>query len=169
MFPHPYTKEEAEQWISLASLPESPTKSENDEQMGQQDNQQDNQQDEQTLGESNWAVTVDGKLAGAVGIIRRQGIYEKTAGFGYWFGEEYWGQGVASHVVHTVLPYIWHTFPNIARLEAEVFAWNPASARVLEKAGFMREAYMHKRIYKDGQLVDGLMYVMLREGLELRV
>ena len=40
--------------------------------------------------------------------------------------------------------------------------WNPASCRVLEKAGFAAEARLHKAAFKDGQLVDTWLYARLR-------
>jgi RimJ/RimL family protein N-acetyltransferase len=43
-----------------------------------------------------------------------------------------------------------------------VFAWNEASCRVLEKAGFEREACMRHWGFKDGQLVDAFQYARLR-------
>lgn len=48
-----------------------------------------------------------------------------------------------------------------ARLEAGVYAWNPASMRVLEKAGFHRESLRPRSISKDGALIDSVLYVYL--------
>jgi RimJ/RimL family protein N-acetyltransferase len=48
-----------------------------------------------------------------------------------------------------------------ARLEAPVFEWNPASMRVLEKLGFMREAVKRNSVTKDGQLIDSVLYAYL--------
>jgi [ribosomal protein S5]-alanine N-acetyltransferase len=47
------------------------------------------------------------------------------------------------------------------RLEAPVFAWNPASMRVLEKIGFEREGTLRKSVYKDGQIIDCMLYALL--------
>jgi [ribosomal protein S5]-alanine N-acetyltransferase len=44
------------------------------------------------------------------------------------------------------------------RLEAPVFAWNPASMRVLEKCGFMREGVMKKSVFKDGEVIDSVLH-----------
>ena len=41
---------------------------------------------------------------------------------------------------------------------AEVFAKNPASARVLEKAGFTFEGCLKNDVLKDGKLLDSLLY-----------
>lgn len=47
------------------------------------------------------------------------------------------------------------------RLEAPVFGWNPASMRVLEKCGFVREGVMHKSVFKDGEMIDSVLYARL--------
>ena len=49
----------------------------------------------------------------------------------------------------------------LARLQAPVFAWNPASMRVLEKVGFHREAVLRKSVFKDGQLIDSVLYALI--------
>ena len=49
----------------------------------------------------------------------------------------------------------------LARLEARVFSWNPASARVLEKCGFAQEALLRDRIFKDGQLIGEYVYAKM--------
>ncbi len=47
-----------------------------------------------------------------------------------------------------------------------VFANNPASARVLEKAGFTFEGRLRRSVIKDGQILDSLVYARLREEEE---
>jgi [ribosomal protein S5]-alanine N-acetyltransferase len=51
----------------------------------------------------------------------------------------------------------------VVRLQAPVFAWNPASMRVLEKVGFHREAVHRKSVFKDGELIDSVMYAHIRD------
>jgi ribosomal-protein-alanine N-acetyltransferase len=53
----------------------------------------------------------------------------------------------------------------LCRLEASVFAWNPASMRVLEKCGFEREGISQASVFKDGQLIDRVVYAYV--NLEL--
>ena len=43
-------------------------------------------------------------------------------------------------------------------IAAEVFANNPASARVLEKTGFIFEARLKNNVMKDGEVLDSLLY-----------
>ena len=51
----------------------------------------------------------------------------------------------------------------LARIWATVFESNPASARVLEKAGYELEGRLRKSVYKNGVLMDGFLYAILRE------
>jgi ribosomal-protein-alanine N-acetyltransferase len=50
----------------------------------------------------------------------------------------------------------------LVRLEAPVFEWNPASMRVLEKGGFVREGVMRKGVFKDGKIIDAMLYARVR-------
>jgi RimJ/RimL family protein N-acetyltransferase len=49
-----------------------------------------------------------------------------------------------------------------AELSAEVFANKPASARVLEKVGFVFEGCLKNNVIKDGKLLDLLLYAKTR-------
>ena len=51
----------------------------------------------------------------------------------------------------------------MARVDAHVYEWNPASARVLEKAGYEYEGRLRKSITKDGQTIDQWLYAIVRE------
>jgi RimJ/RimL family protein N-acetyltransferase len=63
--------------------------------------------------------------------------------------------------VQTVSEYVLDQF-DLVRLESPVFEWNPSSMRVLEKCGFVREAVLRKSVFKDGQIIDAVLYVLLR-------
>jgi RimJ/RimL family protein N-acetyltransferase len=52
----------------------------------------------------------------------------------------------------------WH----VVKISAEVFAFNPASARVLEKCGFEQEGYLKKQHLKDGRWIDARLYALVR-------
>ena len=57
-----------------------------------------------------------------------------------------------------------YAFPEfgLERIQATVFEWNPASARVLEKAGYVLEGRLRRFIIKDGRIGDAFMYALLR-------
>jgi ribosomal-protein-alanine N-acetyltransferase len=58
----------------------------------------------------------------------------RVAELGYTLGRAYWGKGYATEAVQGMLDYARQL--GLRRLEAYSFVDNPASARVLEKAGF---------------------------------
>lgn len=133
-FPHPYTEADARQWFALLAAMPEPT---------------------------HWAVELDGIAVGGVGIDPGEGIYAKAARFGYWLGEPYWGRGLMTAVARAASAHALSRF-DLVRLEATVFAWNPASMRVLEKAGFVREGILRRSAVKDGQVIDQVLYALVR-------
>jgi ribosomal-protein-alanine N-acetyltransferase len=54
---------------------------------------------------------------------------------------------------------------DILRIQAEVFAPNAGSRRVLEKAGFTLEGTKRRGVYKNGQVLDACVYALLKEEL----
>jgi [ribosomal protein S5]-alanine N-acetyltransferase len=76
---------------------------------------------------------------------------------GYWLGEEFWGRGIMTEAVAAFTDFCFENFL-LRRIYAEAFANNPASARVLEKAGFAFEGRLKNNVFKDGQLLDSLLY-----------
>jgi RimJ/RimL family protein N-acetyltransferase len=133
-FPNPYSLEAAQTWVALASR-ESPVDS--------------------------FAIEVGGELAGGVGIGPKSGEHAGVAEFGYWLAPRYWGRGIATEAARLLAA---HAFAErgLRRLEAHVFAPNLASARVLEKCGFVREAVLRRAyVERDGAVVDGLLYAKL--------
>lgn len=132
-FPHPYSEADAEFWIAHT----------------------------QANPGLHFAIQFGGEAVGGIGIIAQSGVAIQTAHFGYWLGEHAWGKGIATAAARTMASHAFQAFP-FARLEAPVFAWNPASMRVLEKAGFSREGVLRHSVFKDGQLIDSVLYAKLR-------
>jgi RimJ/RimL family protein N-acetyltransferase len=77
-------------------------------------------------------------------------------------GEPLWDRGITSGAVKALVSYAFSTF-DIVRIYAWVFEWNPASMRVLEKAGFTLEGRMRKSVTKDGVTIDSLLYALVRD------
>lgn len=82
-----------------------------------------------------FAITVDDKVVGSIGVFRCDNIHSRTAEMGYYIGEPYWGCGLGTNAVKQVCNYIFEN-TDIIRIFAEPFAYNVASCRVLEKTGF---------------------------------
>jgi [ribosomal protein S5]-alanine N-acetyltransferase len=110
---------------------------------------------------THYAIEVDGIAVGGIGVVIQKGSYAKTGEFGYWLGEPYWGQGIATAAARGVVAYLFQAL-ELERLESGVFIWNTASMRVLEKVGFEKEGIARRSILKDGQLVDRAIYALLR-------
>ena len=83
---------------------------------------------------ANFAIVVSGEAIGGIGLRLGTDIFRRSAEIGYWLGEPFWGRGIATEAVGAVSQYAFESF-DLCRLEAGVFEWNPASMRVLEKAG----------------------------------
>jgi RimJ/RimL family protein N-acetyltransferase len=134
-FPHPYTAADADWWLTFVAQMAEPT---------------------------HWAVEVDCLCVGGIGFTRGDGIFVKSGRFGYWLGEPYWGRGIMSVAVKSVSCHVMSNF-GLARLEAPVFAWNPTSMRILEKSGFVREGVLRASAFKDGRLIDSVLYALVDE------
>jgi [ribosomal protein S5]-alanine N-acetyltransferase len=129
-FPHPYGIEDAKNFLERAMSKQS---------------------------EQNFCIEIDGSAAGGIGFRLGEDVHRHAAEFGYWLAEEFWGQGIMTEVVTAFVNYCFENF-QLHRMFAAAFANNPASARVLEKAGFVFEGRMRKSVVKDGKILDSLLY-----------
>ena len=111
-----------------------------------------------------FAIATADEAFGVIGFIPGQDVYRFSAEIGYWIGEEYWGRGIMTGAIEIFTAHLFENF-RFHRLFAGVFSSNPASARVLEKAGFTREAILRAHVTKNGQILDEHLYSKLRPGL----
>ncbi len=133
-FVYPYAEADANAWFALLAARDEPT---------------------------HWAIEVDGQAAGGIGIAIGEGVFSRSADLGYWLAEPYWGHGITTEAARAVVPFAMRHF-GLCRLEAAVFAWNPASMRVLEHCGFVREGISRASVFKDGELIDRVVYALVR-------
>ena len=134
-FPSPYTVEDAHTWIAFASGEADPM--------------------------SHPAIVVGGVVAGGMGFEPLSDVNRLTAEIGYFLGPAFWGRGIATAAVRALTAYAFEV-RGFERVEAPIFAWNPASGRVLEKAGFALEGRFRRRMIKDGRIGDELLYARVR-------
>lgn len=139
--PSPYTAADADWWLNLVR-----------------------EQREQYGTTLNWAIwhSQHGAI-GSIGCFLRTGLEGHSDEIGYWLATPFRGQGIMTEAVKALCAWLFETRPNLARLEAKVHAYNPASARVLEKAGFEREGYLRKAVLKNGKLIDVILLARIRE------
>ena len=109
-----------------------------------------------------FAITVDNTAIGSIGIFRQENIHRQTAELGYYIAEEYWGKGIMTEAVRQICEYVFSE-SDIIRIYAEPFAYNIASCRVLEKAGFQYEGTLRSNAVKNGKVLDMKMYSLLKE------
>jgi|SRR5215472_1990880 len=129
-FPHPYTIQDAHEFLQQAISAQPPTL---------------------------FCIEINGAAAGGIGIRLGQDVHRHTAEFGYWLAEEFWGRGIMTEAVGAFTDFCFDNF-SLRRIYAEPFANNPASARVLEKAGFIFEGRLKNNVVKDGNLLDSMLY-----------
>jgi RimJ/RimL family protein N-acetyltransferase len=131
--PFPYTKKDAKEWLELVKKQKVVT---------------------------TFCVEVDGELAGSIGVTLRDDVYRKTAEIGYFIGEEHWGKGVATEAIKQMVNYVQKKF-DIVRVFAEVFEYNKASMKALEKNGFYLECIRKKAAFKNNIILDDYVWVKL--------
>ena len=134
-FPHPYTPADADAWIRRVALHGPPTQC---------------------------AIEVAGEAVGGIGITLQEDVHRRSAELGYWLGEPFWGRGIMSEAVPAFTTYAFATC-DLCRIYATVFEWNPASARILEKAGYVLGGRLRMSVTKDGRTIDQLLYARVRE------
>ena len=112
-----------------------------------------------------FAITVNNMVIGSIGIFRQGNIHRQTAELGYYIAEEYWGKGIMTEAVKQICEYVFAN-SDIIRIYAEPFAYNIASCRALEKAGFQDEGTLRSNAVKNGKVIDMKMYSLLKEEIK---
>jgi [ribosomal protein S5]-alanine N-acetyltransferase len=134
-FPHPYTRKDAERFIA-AALEARP--------------------------ETRFAICAGEEAVGSIGFMLHPDVERITAEIGYWLGEPFWGRGIMAEALaavtrHAILEH------GLTRVYAVPYESNPASFRVLQKAGYVLEGRMRKSCIKDGRILDQLLYAFVVE------
>lgn len=112
----------------------------------------------------NWAIRHrDAGLVGIISTFMKKGIDGHSDEIGYWIAAPMRGRGYMTEVVIRFSDWVFIQRPKLVRLEAFVFSYNPASVRVLEKAGYQQEGYLRKWQMKDGQAIDAIALSKIRQ------
>lgn len=135
VFPHPYALADAEGFL---------------EQMIQQE--------PRTV----FAIVTEGEAIGIIGLTLGEDVHRFTAELGYGLGEPFWGRGIMTDAVQVVTEYGFSEL-GLFRIHAGVYAGNVGSARVLEKAEFAYEGRLRANVFKNGQVLDQLLYARVRD------
>jgi RimJ/RimL family protein N-acetyltransferase len=108
----------------------------------------------------NYAITLDSKLIGVVGLVRQKDVYRNSAEIGYWIGEPFWGQGYGYQAIQLALKIAFEVL-GVVRVFAGVYDVNKPSQRILEKAGFRKEGVFKKAVLKNEKYLDEIRYAIL--------
>ena len=134
-FPHPYTNRDARDYIRLAR---------------------------QRTPESSFAIAVQDEAVGSIGFVLHPDVERVSAEIGYWIAESFWGRGITTEALIAITRYAIDAH-RLTRIYAVPFAWNAASCRVLEKAGYVLEARLRRSAIKNGEITDQLQYAFITE------
>jgi RimJ/RimL family protein N-acetyltransferase len=132
-FPFPYSEKDAELFINL-TIEENP--------------------------KQNFAIDYAGDLCGVVGLIIQNDIYSKSAEIGYWIGESFWGEGIATTAIELITNYGFEDL-KLIRIYAGVFEFNMASMQALENNGYKKEGIFKKAVLKNAKFLDEHRYFKL--------
>ena len=102
----------------------------------------------------------DGAFVGWCGLIDWDPDF-RSASLGYCLDEAMWGHGYATEAAHAVLEWAFDTL-DLNRVQAETDTRNVASARVLEKIGFVREGTLREDCIVNGEVSDSWVFGLLR-------
>lgn len=107
--------------------------------------------------------TRDGTLIGAISLMRIAAGHK--AELGYWIGKPYWSCGYCTEACRAVLAYAFGTL-GLQRVYAHHMARNPASGRVMQKAGMSHEGTLRQHLRKGERFEDVELYGILRSEWE---
>lgn len=134
-FPHPYTSENAREFLKAVAGAEDPT---------------------------NFAIDVSGEAVGGLGFVPGRDIERYSAEVGYWLGQAMWNRGIVSEALGLFTRYAFDEL-RLLRLFALPFADNAGSIRVLEKAGFTREGTLRASCVKYGEQRDQALFARVND------
>jgi RimJ/RimL family protein N-acetyltransferase len=102
----------------------------------------------------------DGVFIGWCGLTRWNPEH-RSASMGYCLDDAAWGHGYATEGARALLQWAFDTL-DLNRVQAEADTRNVASARVLEKLGFLREGTLREDCVVNGDVSDSWVYGLLR-------
>jgi RimJ/RimL family protein N-acetyltransferase len=132
-FPYPYERKDAVSWLNFL----------------------------QSGLEEVWAITLTGKIVGAIGLTQQADVNRYNMELGYWLTPPMHHQGIMSQVIPVLLDKVWR-YSDIKRVYAVVFEVNTNSAHLLEKCKFIKEGHFKKSAYKLDCWLDELIYAIHR-------
>jgi [ribosomal protein S5]-alanine N-acetyltransferase len=110
-----------------------------------------------------WAITQKGnpKLLGIIGHYRIKWEHFRSE-IGYMLLPEHHGQGIVPEAIQLIVDFGFNQM-NLHSIEALIDPENQASAKVLERNGFVKEAHFKENEFYNGQFIDTIIYSLLQK------
>ena len=100
-----------------------------------------------------------GELYGAIALSNNKSF--QNGELAYWVGEEYWGRGYATEASKAMLDFAFN-IKGYHKVFARYFASNPASGKVMDKLGMVKEGILKDHIKKDDRFEDMVYYGIIK-------
>ena len=84
---------------------------------------------------------------------------------GYWLGEPHWGKGYATEGTREMVRFGFETL-GLNRITSSHYEYNPASGKVIEKSGLLKEGVRKEHIKKEDGYYDLHIYGLTRSQYE---
>ena len=110
-----------------------------------------------------WAVRENGECVGRMMLTVSRRFHTGTVA--YYLAEKAWGKGYMTEILKRVIDFCFDEL-GLNRVEADPFARNPASGRVMEKAGMTIEGLARQKYCKDGEFLDAVLYAIVKGDRE---
>ena len=136
--PYPYTEKDAKEFIEMVLTKPDPA--------------------------IDLAIDIDGNAVGGIGIILKQDVERICAEMGYWLGEKYWNMGIMTEAIKQMTNYVFTNF-SLHKVYALPFDFNIASHKVLQKAGYIKEATLRQAAIKNGIINDLYYYSIIKDKM----
>lgn len=105
-----------------------------------------------------WGISFRGqsKLLGNISFWKMDKANHRTE-IGYMLHPGYWRQGIMDEAMTAALEYCFRVL-DFHSIEANTDPENAASGRLLEKHGFVQEAYFRENLFYEGRFLDSRIY-----------
>jgi ribosomal-protein-alanine N-acetyltransferase len=171
-FPHPYTIEDAENFITL--ITPKPDSSRTEKSAEKTDTAPPIRVFTICLREAEDGTNIEhlgGLIIGGIGIDQQSDVFRRGAEMGYWLGVSYWGKGYMTEAAHEFVEWLFDLDDGLTGVEGEsliriaatVFGGNEKSVKVLERAGFKLEGQMKDAVWKNGEIRDLIVLGLTRQ------
>lgn len=112
-----------------------------------------------------FAIRKKGKNRFMGGIGIKVDKTHNRAEIGYWLGESFWGKGFITEASKSIIKFGFESL-HLNKFTSSHLAKNPASGRVLENCGMVKEGELKMHLFKHSEYQNLILYGLTREEYE---